>query len=131
MNTVKELRDELARAKGELAKEARRRVEDEEYIAEMADRAENQDEINEIRKKIIDNMEKTSSIQEKLIGNQQKQIDKQAEVISIQKTLIGKLDDEADKMIDRMTGLERRLSKYEEVDPPSEQGEDAEKAENG
>ena len=131
MDTVKELRDELARAKGELAKEARRRAEDEEYIAEMAGRAENQDEINEIRKKIIDNMEKTSSIQEKLIGNQQKQIDKQAEVISIQKTLIGKLDDEADKMIDRMTGLERRLSKYEEVDPPSEQGEDAEKAENG
>ena len=46
MDTVKELRDELVRAKGELAKEARRRAEDEEYIAEMADRTENQDEIN-------------------------------------------------------------------------------------
>ena len=59
MNTVKELRDELARAKGELAKEARRRAEDEEYIAEMADRAENQDEINSIRKEMISSMEKS------------------------------------------------------------------------
>ena len=63
MSLVKELRDELARAKGELAKEARRRAEAEEYIAEMACRAQNQDEINEIRKKIINNMEKILSIQ--------------------------------------------------------------------
>ena len=57
-NPVKELRDELARAKGELAKEARRRAEAEEGIAEMAGRAENQDEINDMRKEIISNMEK-------------------------------------------------------------------------
>ena len=41
-NLVKELRDELA-------KEARRRAEAEEYIAEMAGRAEVQDKINDTR----------------------------------------------------------------------------------
>ena len=59
MSLVKELRDELARAKGELAKEARRLAEAEECIAEMAGRAENQDEINNIRKEIISSMEKS------------------------------------------------------------------------
>ena len=128
MNTVKELRDELARAKGELAKEARRRAEAEECIAEMAGRAENQDEINNIRKEIISSMEKKSSRQEKLIDLQKDQIGEHARAASIRNALIASLDREAEERNARMADLERRLAKYEEVDPP---GGGAEKAESG
>ena len=130
MNTVKELRDELARAKGELAKEARRRAEAEEYIAEMAGRAENQDEINNIRKEIISSMEKKSSRQEKLIGLQKDQIGEHARAASIRNALIATLDREAEERNARMADLERRLAKYEEVDP-NEPGGDEGKAGSG
>lgn len=121
MNPVKELRDELARVKGEIAKDARRMAKIEET---WASRSELQNEIINEQRALLSGQKERIAVQEEYINELKKHAD-------LAKALIANLDREAEERDARMADLERRLAKYEEVDPPSEQGEDAEKAESG
>ena len=106
MNPVKELRDELARIKGEIAKDARRMAKIEET---WASRSELQNEIiNEQRALLADQKERID-VQEEYINELKKHAD-------LAKALIANLDREAEERNARMADLERRLAKYEEVE---------------
>lgn len=110
---VKELRDELAKAKGEFAKEARRRAEAEECMAEIVARSE-------IQGKLFDSQEKSIATHKKLIDVQKDNIEGRKRLEFAQHALIANLDDEMKEKDARIAYLERRLAKYEEVEPPGE-----------
>ena len=80
-----------------------------------------------IRKEIISSIEKSCPCK-KNSDLQKDQIGEHAKAASIRNALIANLDREAEERNARMADLERRLAKYEEVDPP---GGGAEKAEIG
>jgi len=113
VNPVKELRDELARIKGEIAKDARRMAKIEET---WASRSELQNEVINEQRALLAGQKERIAVQEEYINELKKYAD-------LAKALIANLDREAEERNARMADLERRLAKYEEVDPPSEQGE--------
>ena len=69
-------------------------------------------------------------MQEKLIDLQKDQIGEHARAASIRNALIANLDREAEERNARMADLERRLAKYEKVDPNESGGAEG-KAESG
>ena len=110
MNLVKELRDELAKAKGGLAGEARRRAEAEEGRASSS---ELQNELINEQRALLAARKENMAIQEEHISELRRYVD-------IAETLIASLDREAEERNARMADLERRLAKYEEVGPSGE-----------
>ena len=115
---MKELRDELARAKGELAKEARRRAEAEEAWASSS----------ELQNELIDEQRALLAARKENMAVQKEHISELKRYVDIAETLIANLDRQAEEKNARMADLERRLAKYEEADPP---GGGAGKAERG
>lgn len=102
---IKELRDEMARVSGNLARETRARMKAEAecdsavaFTADQQERIQMQQNIIETQEKLIASLKGTAALRDDVIALQQKLVATSDEALALCKCLVTELDDEISEL---------------------------------